>query len=188
MPMTETILEEWKELRAEITRKQSFAEHILVNLGAANFAVIAYGIKDSSIEGVLVCLLPTIITSFGYLWLLTYIFSGFRIASYIRQELEPKLPGFNWENWLSANAKEFKFCIRNPYSLLANTFYGVSLAAAILKITLLYTGQNPPHYPVFVMLIIVLVVWGVWLFGIYSLLINRAVRDIANVHRDINAD
>jgi len=94
--MKSIILEEWKELRAEITRKQSFAEHILVAAGAANFAILAYGLKDCAVEGVAVCILPTVVTSVVYLWLLTYIFSGFRIASYIKNELEPKIPGFHW--------------------------------------------------------------------------------------------
>jgi hypothetical protein len=186
--MKSAILEEWKELRAEITRKQSFAEHILVAAGAANFAILAYGLKDCAIEGVAVCLLPTVVTSVVYLWLLTYVFSGFRIASYIKKELEPKIPGFNWENWLSTNAGKFKFRIRNQYSLLAKTFYGISLAATLLKIILLYTSQNPPHYPVSALSIVVVVVWALWILGIHFFLINKAIQDIKNIHREIHAD
>lgn len=67
-------MEEWKELRAEIARKQAFGEQIFVTVGAANFAVIAYGMKDCALEGAAVCLLPIIITGVTYLWLLTQKF------------------------------------------------------------------------------------------------------------------
>jgi hypothetical protein len=88
------ILEEWKELRAEIARKQSFGERIRVATGAANLAIMAFGLKDCGIEGAIVCILPIIVTSLSYVWLLTYIFSGRRIALYIKEKLEPNIPEF----------------------------------------------------------------------------------------------
>lgn len=186
--MQPAIMEEWRVLRSEIARKQAFAEQILVTIGGANFAVIAYGVKDLSFEGVFVCLLPTIISSVAYLWLLTYIYSGFRIAAYIKTELEPKISGMNWENWLSANAGKFKFCIKNSYALLMNTFYCISLAASLLKIALLYTGSNPPAYPLVPLIIWVVVFWAVWILAVDLIFVRRAVRDIRNVHREIQGE
>lgn len=181
------ILEEWKNLRTEIGRKQAFAERMLVATGGINFAVLAFGLRDSRLEGVAVCLLPTIITSIVYLWLLTYIYSGFRIAAYIRTEIEPIVPGINWENWLSTNADKFKFRIKNPYSLLVNTFYCISLSAAVVKIALLYLTNDLP-VPFYQSVALVVSIWLVWLIGIYTTVIRVALKDIGRVHRDINAD
>ena len=186
--MNSIVLEEWKELRSEIARKQAFAERILVSVAGINFAIIAYGIRDCAIEGIAVCLLPTIVSSVAYLWLLSYIYSGFRIAAYIKEVLEPKIKGFQWESWLSDNASKSKFPIRNSYSLVTNTFFVISLAAALLKIALLYIGQNPPPYPGAILVIIVVAFWGIYIIGIEFLFIKRAVKSINNTHREIDAD
>lgn len=185
--MESAVLEEWKQLRTEIAQKQAFVQRILVTTGGANFAIIVFGMRDSGIEGIAICLLPTILTSVVYLWLLTQVYSGFRIAAYIRTELEPKIPGLNWENWLSANANKYKFRFKNVYSLLAIASYCISLFAALTKIVVLHLDHNLNH-SVLEFSVTTTIVWILWILGTHLFVINKVLEDLQNIHRRIDGD
>lgn len=185
--MGQHTIDEWKNLRAEIARKQSFAEKILVTVGGLNFAIIGFGIRDHNVEGIVICLLPTVISSVMHLWLLAYIFSIFRIASYIKNEIEPVLD-INWEQWLSNNSGKFKFKIKNIFSFLTNTLSILSLCAALLKTFLLYSGPMPPSYPLLIAILSVVAFWTVWKFVMHCFLISEAEKDISIIHREIRLD
>jgi hypothetical protein len=180
-------LEEWKALREEIVRKQTFVESTWIAASAASLAAMAFGLKESSTEGIAICLLPTILTSIVYFWILTRVYSGFRIANYIKTVIEPDIAGLNWENWLSDFVEKKNFRLRNPYSMLVSAMYGFSLTATLVKVIILHT-QDILEYSLILSAVVVLAVWGLWILGIHGLLISPCLKDIKNVLRDVDAD
>ena len=93
-------IEEWKTLREEIARKQTFSEKNFMYMMAANFAIYAFALPNSEFGFSVICLIPAILTPIAYWINLMHRHSGERIAFYIKNELEPFLPGLGWEHWL----------------------------------------------------------------------------------------
>ena len=101
------LIEEWKMLRHEIDEKQRFVERLVISTAAGNLAIFSFA---SSLQGLapmnaFVALLPIILTTMSYFWILRNIYSGFRIAKYIKDAIEPQT-SFNWETWINKSRKK----------------------------------------------------------------------------------
>lgn len=101
------LIEEWKVLRDEIARKQSFVERLVVTTVAGNLTIFSFAASLQGITPVnaFIALLPMLLTTISYFWILRNLYSGFRIAKYIREYIEPKTQ-LNWEAWMSLSRRK----------------------------------------------------------------------------------
>jgi hypothetical protein len=117
------LIEEWKSLRDEIARKQSFVERLVLTTVTGNLAIFAFATaqKDLAPANAFLALLPVVLTSLSYFWILRNLQSGFRIAEYIRECIEPNT-SLGWETWLVRARPPSETSPRAP---LASKFFAV---------------------------------------------------------------
>ena len=94
------LIEEWKSLREEITHKQSFTERLIVSSVGGNLAIYSFALGEAlgepTVLSAFLALLPIVLTTMTYIWLLRGIKSIQRIRKYIIEVLAPEL-GVVWE-------------------------------------------------------------------------------------------
>ena len=102
----ENLMEEWKALRSEIARKQDFAERLVLTTVAGNLAIYSFTFSLQHIApyNAFIALVPSILTTISYFWMLRSLYSGLRIVKYIKEYIEPKL-GLNWETWVQLSRR-----------------------------------------------------------------------------------
>jgi hypothetical protein len=100
----DALLQEWKELRSEITRKQSFVETLIVTTVSGDLLIFSFAATQQIIHPVnafIALALPLILTTLSYFWILRYFYSGVRISKYIKDVIEPET-GLNWETYVNS--------------------------------------------------------------------------------------
>ena len=174
------LLEEWKELRGEIARKQASAERVILGAAVGNFTIMAFALKDTAIQGIFIALLPTVVSTISYAWFLAYLYSGFRISRYIQDQIEPKMPIVGWERWLSKLRSEHKIPI-DPFGTICWAFYMLSLFTAVLKIILL--NSHPFNIKIiFWQCTGVLGIWALWITLTHLIIVHRIRKRIRNLY------
>lgn len=136
------LMEEWKSLRQEVARKQSFVERLVLTTIAGNLAIYSFAFSLQShypIDAV-VALLPIILSAMSYFWILRSLYSVQRITKYIKDRIEPHT-GLNWESWLlltrSRMQTDGKIKLReNIFGVFYHTFFSLSIVVAITLIWL----------------------------------------------------
>lgn len=187
------LVEEWKILRDEITRKQNFVEHLIITTVAGDFAIFsfAFSLQDLAPISAFVALLPMVVTTISYLWILRYLVSGFRISLYIKERIEP-MAGTGWETWLSSLRKrmspggKMRFG-SDVFAVFFHFIYGFSLLVTVLLIwahhwssAISGTTQSPNVAPgTSIALTVGAVLFGgIWYLIARYLFIARARKDI----------
>jgi hypothetical protein len=151
-------------------------------MAGANFAILALALKEKTQISLIIALLPTVVTSIGYLWLLSFVYSAFRIATYIREVLEPKVGQFAWEGWIR-KTRESHGAPVDRYRLVCRAFYIISLGTAIVKLATLFNPLALQEMKGFWLRFgALLISWFVWLLAAHLLLIRRTSRRIMELY------
>jgi hypothetical protein len=202
-PENAFLIEEWKNLRDEISRKQSFVERlILASVGGnlAIFSLAATGQIPSPVNA-FVALLPIILTTLSYFWILRNFYSGARIASYIKEIIEPKT-GLGWETWLNSLRRETepggKITFRaDIFSVYFHSLMILSLIVCIVLIWAPYWSyiitplpgaaqtQQLPLNPSLWLTGIAIAFWLIWYIFVRIAFINQNRKDIRQLMQAI---
>jgi hypothetical protein len=157
----EYLLDEWKILREEIARKQAFNERLTITQVAGNLAIYSFSLSSSSgFFGMppmaslrpVIALLPVVLSTLVFYWILKENYSVLRIVWYIKKYIEPKT-GLKWETSLQelrgsvGGEQKQGISRKNPklskyapiYSPIYNTFHYLS---CLLAITLLIASNT----------------------------------------------
>jgi hypothetical protein len=184
--MVDLLLEEWKILRDELSRKQELVERVVLSMAGANFAILSLALTEQSELSLLIALLPTIVTSIGYLWLLSFVYSALRIATYIKEVLEPKIGEIEWEGWIKKVRDQHGTPV-DRYRLVCSVFYVVSLVTAIAKLATLYDPFDLNQIIDFSeRLAGVLLFWIGWLLVTHYMLIKKTSTQIKELYFGIS--
>jgi general stress protein CsbA len=126
-------LEEWKMLRGEIARKQDAEERILISAIAANGVIYSFSlntlINNMSPLSAFLPLMPIIIFTLAYFWILRNVYSVTRIVHYLVINIE-KDTEFAWETWLR-NTRIEGIGMKPVYEITYWLFYLVSLSISL---------------------------------------------------------
>jgi len=136
------LVEEWKSLRDEIARKQSFVERLVLTTVTGNLAIFAFASSQEEIApaNAFLALLPIVLTSLAYFWILRNLRSGYRISDYIRERIEPHT-NFGWETWLVRARPPSETTPKGPvasnfFAVFYNSLLCVSLIVCVALIWL----------------------------------------------------
>lgn len=180
--MDDLLIAEWKELRDELARKQELGERVVLSMAGANFTILALALTEKSQISLLIALLPTIVTSIGYLWLLSYVYSALRIATYIKDVLEPKIGKLEWEGWIIKLRKRHGTPV-DRYRLVCWAFYIISLGAATAKLAILFNPLDSNEIQDFFQrFVFILIFWIGWLVVAYFILIRKTNSQIKDLY------
>jgi hypothetical protein len=135
------LLDEWENLREEVARKQDFGQQLILSTVAGSFAIFSFALRDLSMLNAFLALLPIIIITFAYYWILKDSYSAMRITKYLREYIEPKTK-LHWETWLQMfreeqrirreeEPKKRQISVDIVYDPIYHAFYGVSLLICI---------------------------------------------------------
>jgi len=107
-PINEGLMQEWKELRDEIARKQNFVERLILTTVTGDLLIFSFAATQQishPVNAFIALTLPVLLTTLSYFWILRYFYSGARISKYIKDVIEPKT-GLNWENFVNSIRKK----------------------------------------------------------------------------------
>jgi hypothetical protein len=124
-------------------------------------------------------LLGIVLTSLSYFWILKNLYSGFRIAAYIREYIEPHT-GLNWETWLLRSRSASEPLPKHPpvndfFRVFHNSLLYVALVVSIVLIWVpLYS--KPPRgvgqiLPYLGLTVAAVFLWLAWNFTVRRFLI-----------------
>lgn len=130
------LLEEYKTLRNDIQQRIQFRFQIFGLLLIAMGALFPLGLQKETPSPMPLLIYPVIAMFLSLSWVHQGVIM-IKLARYIRDEIEPKLPGLSWEQTLSRESKRF-----SGFSLLG-TFAtsGLIIVSQILAITLGWAVQ-----------------------------------------------
>ncbi len=200
--LNDNLIEEWKKLRDEVARKQIFVERLVVITVSGNLAIFSFASSLQRIDPVnaFIALLSILLTTISYFWILRNLLSGFRIAKYIKEYIEPKT-GLNWETWLGVSRRgtqqEGKIKMRADFfSIFYHSLFIISLLECIVLIWAAHwpyripsiqavTVSNQVHQvPADICVLLTLaalIFWGIWYFVARVLFVDPTTRDIRNL-------
>ncbi len=200
------LMEEFKELRQEGARKNNFVERLILTTIAGNLAIYSFAFTLQSLSplNAFIALLPIILTTMSYFWILRSLYSGLRIVKYIKEQIEPAT-GLGWEGWLQKPREKTQSDGKikwweDVFGLFYHFFFGVSLILCIVLIFLPHwpynnnTGQsstNPAQFSPIPVSVCFLVAIGIvllcllWYFVAKWLWIDRRIKDIERLNREM---
>lgn len=103
-PTEQTLLEEYRMLRADIQQRINFRFQIFNLLLVVLGAVWSVGLDKGNVHILLVYPVLALFLT------LSWIHQGMvmiKLSRYLLEELEPKLPGLSWEAWVHKDSKRF---------------------------------------------------------------------------------
>lgn len=127
----QALLEEYKTLRNDIQQRIQFRFQIFSLLLIAIGALFPLGLQGNAPSPMPLLIYPVIALFLALSWVHQGVIM-IKLARYIRDEIEPKLPGLAWEQTLIRESKRF-----SGYSLLGSlATSGLIAISQILAITL----------------------------------------------------
>lgn len=133
----QALLEEYKTLRNDIQQRIQFRFQVFGLLLVAMGALFPLGLQGKSPSPMPLLIYPIVAMFLTLSWVHQGVIM-IKLARYIRDEIEPKLPGLAWEQTINRESKRF-----SGFSLLG-TFAtsGLIVISQILAITLGWAVQN----------------------------------------------
>lgn len=195
----ESLMAEWKSLREESAKKQDFVERLILTTVTGNLLIysFAFSLQEFSPINAFIALMPVILTTISYFWILKDLHSALRIFKYIKTVIEPAV-GTGWENWVQKSRQETqpkgKIKVEeNIFTLIYHLFLWVSLFVSYVTIWAPhwpYRNSSTPidNTPIDMCLIFTAVItalWLVWYFTARGLWINRRIREIEKLNTEL---
>lgn len=132
----QALLEEYKTLRNDIQRPIQFRFQIFSLLLIAMGALFPLGLQGEAPSAMPLLIYPIIAMFLTLSWVHQGVIM-IKLARYIRDQIETKLPGLTWEQKLNQESKRF-----SGFSLLGSpATSGLIIVSQILAITLVWTIQ-----------------------------------------------
>lgn len=103
-PSEQTLLEEYRMLRTDLHQRINFRFQVFNLLLVALGAVWSVGLDKGNAH---ILLIYPVLALF---LILNWIHQGMimiKLSRYLMEELEPKLPGLNWEAWVHKDSRRF---------------------------------------------------------------------------------
>lgn len=133
----QSLLEEYKTLRNDIQQRIQFRFQIFSLLLIAMGALFPLGLKGEAPSSMPLLIYPIIAMFLSLSWVHQGVIMV-KLARYIRDEIEPKLPGLAWEQTIKRESKRF-----SGFSLLGSlATSGLIVVSQILAITLGWVVQE----------------------------------------------
>ena len=127
----QALLEEYKALRNDIQQRIQFRFQIFSLLLIAMGALFPLGLQEEAPSPMPLLIYPVIALFLTLSWVHQGVIM-IKLARYIRDEIEPKLPGLAWEQTIARESKRF-----SGFSLLGTlATSGLIVVSQILAITL----------------------------------------------------
>lgn len=190
----ENLMEEWKVLRGEIARKQDFAERLVLTTVAGNLAIYSFTFSLQRIAPInaFIALVPIILTTVSYFWMLRSVYSGLRIVRYIKEYIEPNV-GLYWETWvhLSRRPTQPRGEVRIGEDIYRLLYYFFLVVSLVMCMAIIWgpsdgTVQLPRDRQIRVWCTLgATLSWIVCHSLAWHVLIARRVKDIETLNREI---